>query len=75
MNNCVGCMHKEPALLNKMSKLHPNKLEWFAKVERESTNGCTWRERITYDKIINYKFNTDLFDSDFNECDSGYCGL
>lgn len=27
------------------------------------------------DKIINYKFNTDLFDNDFNECDSGYCGL
>jgi hypothetical protein len=75
MNNCVGCMHKEPALLNKMSKLHPNKLEWFAKVERESINNCTWREHITYDKIINYKFNSDLFDDDFNECDSGYCGL
>jgi hypothetical protein len=25
LNNCVGCMHKEPILLKKMSELHPNK--------------------------------------------------
>jgi hypothetical protein len=75
MNNCVGCMHKEPILLNKMARLHPNKLEWFAKQERISTNKCTWRENITYDKIIKHKLQTELFESDFNECDSGYCGL
>jgi hypothetical protein len=75
MNNCVGCMHKEPILLNKMSRLHPNKLEWFAKQERVSTNNCTWRENITYDQIIKHKLQTELFDDDFNECDSGYCGL
>jgi len=75
MNNCVGCMHKEPILLNKMAKLHPNKLEWFAKVERESINGATWRENITYDKIISHKSQIELFEDDFNECDSGYCGL
>ena len=75
MNNCVGCMHKEPILLNKMSKLHPNKLEWFASKERYSINNATWRENITYDKIIAHELQTELFDEDFNECDSGYCGL
>ena len=75
MNNCVGCMHKEPILLNKMSKLHPNKLEWFASKERDSINNATWRENITYDEIIAHKLQTELFDDDFNDCDSGYCGL
>jgi len=75
MNNCVGCMHKEPILLNKMSRLHPNKLEWFAEQERKSTNGCTWRENISYDQIIKHKMQMELFDDDFNDCDSGYCGL
>jgi hypothetical protein len=75
MNNCVGCMHKEPILLNKMSKLHPNKLEWFAEQERQSSNNCTWREGITYDQIIKHKMQMELFEEDFNECDSGYCGL
>jgi hypothetical protein len=75
MNNCVGCFHKEPILLNKMARLHSNKLEWFAKQERESINNCTWRENITYDKIINHKIQTELFEDDFNDCDSGYCGI
>ena len=29
MNNCVGCMHKEPILLKKMMMLHQEKLQWF----------------------------------------------
>lgn len=75
MNNCVGCMHKDPLLLNKMARLHPNKLEWFAKQERLITNKCTWKEGLTYDQIIKHKMQIELFENDFNECDSGYCGL
>jgi hypothetical protein len=75
MNNCVGCFHKQPILLNKMSKLHPNKLEWFASKERESINGATWQENITYDKIIAHTMQRELFEDDFDECDSGFCGL
>jgi hypothetical protein len=75
MNNCVGCFHKENALLKKMWIKHPNKLEWFAKKERESINGATWKELTTYDKINQWKPLMELFDEEFNECDSGYCGL
>ena len=75
MNNCVGCMHKNPILLNKMSRIHPNKLEWFAGKERMSKNGATWKENITYDEIIKHNIQTELFKDDFNQCDSGHCGI
>ena len=75
MNNCVGCFHKEPALLKKMWQKHPNKLEWFAKKERESINDATWKEFISYDDIKKWNPQIELFDDDFNECDSGYCGF
>lgn len=75
MNNCVGCFHKNPMLLKKMWEKHPNKLEWFAKRERESINGANWRSDITYDEVKSWNAQFDLFDDDFNECDSGYCGL
>lgn len=75
MNNCVGCFHKEAVLLKKMWEKHPNKLEWFAKKERESVNNATWKEFVTYDQIKNWNSQFELFDDDFNECDSGYCGI
>lgn len=75
MNNCVGCFHKEAALLKKMWEKHPNKLEWFARQERESVNYATWKENVTYDQIKEWNAQYELFDDDFNECDSGYCGL
>ena len=75
MNNCVGCFHKNPMLLKKMWEKHPDKLEWFAKRERESVNGATWRSDITYDEVKAWNSQFELFDEDFNECDSVYCGL
>lgn len=75
MNNCVGCFHKSPMLLRKMWDKHPNKLEWFAKRERESINNAQWRTDMSYDEIKQWNSQYELFDDDFNECDSGYCGI
>ena len=75
MNNCVGCFHKTPLLLRKMWDKHPSKLEWFAKRERESINNAHWRSEMTYDEIKQWNSQFELFDDDFNECDSGYCGV
>ena len=77
MNNCVGCMHKEPLLLRKMMDMHPNKLQWFIDRENEAMvyKGNTWRQDTTYEKISLWNPQTELFEDDFNECDSGYCGL
>ncbi len=75
MNNCVGCFHRNEMLLNHMSKRDPTTFEWFAKQERDTNYKATWRTGVSYDKIKNHKIQLDLFDDDFNECDSGYCGL
>jgi hypothetical protein len=78
MNNCVGCFHKTPALIKKMWDKHPNKLEWFNDTEKtamESYKNNQWNQDVTYEQIKNWKSQYELFDTDFNECDTGYCGL
>jgi hypothetical protein len=72
MNNCVGCWWRSPLLLKKMSDKHPNKMQWFADQE---TDKSKWRSDIRYKDIIKWKSQIELFDDDFNECDSGHCGL
>ena len=42
MNNCIGCFHRNEVLLNLMSKMHPEKFNWFIKQEQNSyTDGNT----------------------------------
>ena len=77
-NNCVGCFHKNPILLKHMSNLEPNKFDWFIKQDEKSNldyGGRTWLMGSTYQQIKDSLTQLDLFDDDFNECDSGYCGL
>jgi len=73
MNNCVGCFHRSPALLKLMSEKYPNKFNWFIEAEQNETR--TFKNGTTYQKIKNSFKQTQLFEDDFNECDSGYCGL
>tara|TARA_R110001599_G_scaffold262397_1_gene462942 strand:- start:841 stop:1680 length:840 start_codon:yes stop_codon:yes gene_type:complete len=72
-NNCVGCFHRSPLFLNKMSQDHKNKMEWFSKMEKETGN--TFINGLTYETIMNWNMQTELSFDDFNDCDSGYCGL
>lgn len=72
MNNCVGCFHRNPALLKLMSEIQSNKFEWFSNQETEKARFITG---TTYDRIKNSFKQVELFESDFNECDSGFCGL
>jgi len=73
-NNCVGCFHRNPMFLNKMAQEHPNKMEWFAKMEEENKPN-TFIKDVNYKQIINFAPQTEISFDDFNECDSGYCGL
>jgi len=76
MNNCVGCFHRSPILLKHLSDKHPNKFEWFINAEQETGyNVRTFKSGMTYKGIKNSLKQTSLFDDDFNECDSGYCGI
>ena len=76
LNNCVGCFHRNPVLLKHLSDKEPIKFEWFAKQERVDGYGArTFKNGMTYDDIKKSLKQVKLFDDDFNECDSGYCGL
>ena len=77
MNNCVGCFHKNPLLIRKMWNKHPNKIQWFAEQERIKHKKDVWYKdkNLSFNEIKNWNTQTELFDDDFNECDSGYCGL
>ena len=73
INNCVGCFHRNPLLLNKMWKTHTNKMEWFEKQEHKGKG--TWKENMNYQEIKDWELQVELSFDDFDECDSGYCGL
>ena len=77
MNNCVGCFHKNPLLIKKMHEKHPNKIEWFASKEKIKHEMDVWYKdkQLSYSDVIKWKSQLELFDDDFNECDSGHCGL
>lgn len=77
-NNCIGCFHREVHFLKYMSSKHPEKFQWFIDKEiqsRKTYNNRSWNLKISYEKIKDYNFQQDMFDEDFNDCDSGYCGL
>jgi len=73
MNNCVGCWWRSPLLLKKMHQKDPSKIELFADLEKEYGN--TFRSDVTYSEVIKWRPQIELFDEEFNECDSGSCGL
>lgn len=77
MNNCVGCFHKNPLLIKKMHQKHKTKIEWFASKERIKHQKDVWYKdkNLSFSDIIKWDNQVELFKDDFNDCDSGYCGL
>ena len=81
MNNCVGCFHRNELLLKHMSVREPEKFNWFVEKEKKAiasfNKSAGWKGKngLTYERIRRSLKQLDLFDEDFNECDSGYCGL
>lgn len=72
MNNCIGCFHRNEVLLKLMSEKHPSKFDWFIEAEQGVR---TFKNGVSYKQIKNSLKQIELFDDDFNECDSGYCGI
>jgi len=59
-----------------MSEKHPNKFDWFIEQEKDTGyNVRTFKNGVTYESIKKMFKQRMLFEDDFNECDSGYCGL
>ncbi len=71
-------MGATPYYLKHQYKKNKNKIEWFLKQEQECLKdyGLTWRiDRLTYKEIIEFNQQYEMFDDDFDTCDSGGCGL
>lgn len=77
-NNCVGCFHREPLLLKYMWQKHPEKMQVFSDFEKNrkyKNDTLKADDNITYEMIKKMNLTEKLSFSDFNECDSGYCGI
>lgn len=72
-NNCVGCVNRNPLFLSHMAKKDIDTFNWF--IEQEEITGNTFNSKATYKSILNFGIQHELFDEDFNDCDSGYCGI
>ena len=78
LNNCIGCFHRSASLLNRMSKLHPSKFDWFIRQENADIRkgGGTWKSHLSYKKIKESNFTMNIpFDYDSEGCESGFCGM
>ena len=70
--------NKNLVLTRKRFEWHPNKMEWFTSKEGINDPVDCWRngkDKIKYKDIMNWSLQTELFNDDFNDCDSGYCGI
>lgn len=73
-NNCVGCINRQPLMISHMVTKDKKKVEWFDK--QEKLTGNRFLTDVTFEEILKFNQQGTLFnDDDFNECDSGYCGI
>lgn len=76
-NNCVGCFHRNAVFLKHMSDKAPKQYNWFIKQEESAKNynNARFKTETTYRKIKDSFKQMQMFDDDFTDCDTGYCGL
>jgi hypothetical protein len=77
-NNCVGCFHREPALLKYMWEKQEEKMQVFSDFEKNrkyKNDTFKMNDNITYEKIKGMNLNVKLTADSFSSCDSGYCGI
>ena len=72
LNNCVGCFHRSPILLKKMSETNAKQFDWYMNNE---TDKAQFKTGLKYKQIKETKLQSEISFNDFTECDSGYCGL
>lgn len=72
-NNCVGCINRQPLMISHMASKDIDKIKWFEK--QEIKTGNRFLSDVSFTQILNFGTQTTFFDDDFNECDSGFCGV
>lgn len=73
-NNCVGCVNRQPLMISHMASKDLDKIKWFEK--QEINTGNKFLSDVSFTEILKFNQQGQLFsDDDFNECDSGFCGI
>lgn len=73
-NNCVGCINRQPLMISHMATKDFEKIKWFER--QEILTGNRFLKDVSFSEILKFNSQGTLFeDDDFNDCDSGYCGL
>ena len=72
-NNCVGCVNRQPLMISHMASKDRDKVKWFEK--QELNTGNRFLSDVSFTQILNFGIQNTFFDDDFNECDSGFCGI
>ena len=61
-----------------MWQTHENKMQFFSNLEKNrkyKNDTFKMSDSLTYEKIKEWNIQTELKWDDFDDCDSGYCGL
>lgn len=72
-NNCVGCVNRQPLMISHMASKDLDKVKWFEK--QETITGNRFLSDVSFNQILKFGKQSSFFDDDFNECDSGFCGI
>jgi hypothetical protein len=72
-NNCVGCVNRQPLMISHMASKDIDKIKWFEK--QEIKTGNRFLSDVSFTQILKFGTQATFFDDDFNECDSGFCGI
>ena len=73
-NNRVACVNRQPLMISHMANKDVDKVRWFEKQEKKTGN--KFLSNISMSEILKFNQQGRLFeDDDFNDCDSGYCGI
>jgi hypothetical protein len=72
-NNCVGCVNRQPLMISHMAQKDLDKVKWFEK--QELNTGNRFLSDVSFSQILKFGIQNTFFDDDFNECDSGFCGI
>ena len=61
-------------MISHMATKERRKIEWAKRIEEKTGN--QFLKEASMSRILNFSTQGNLFnDDDFNDCDSGYCGI
>jgi len=72
-NNCVGCVNRQPLMISHMATKELDKVKWFEK--QEIITGNRFLSDVSFTQILKFGTQSNFFDDDFSDCDSGFCGI